>query len=138
LNGIFRAVPTLETASIWPEAATVLAPALELAARFYSADDIQSRLADERMQLFVFELDGRVRMACVTQVENYPRGKALSIVVVGGEGFGLWQDWLRDLAVCAQQMGCGILRSVGRDGWERAAGFKKMGTAYLMEIEDVR
>ena len=130
----FRAVPSLETVSIWPEAAAVLTPAL--IARFYNAEDIQSRLADARMQLWVAEIDGRVRAACVTEVHNYPRCKALAVILAAGEGFGLWKDWLHDLATCGREMGCDLLISYGaRAGWERAAGLTKVGTTYMMDLK---
>lgn len=132
---IFRAVPYLETASIWPECAEVLKPALARAARFYNAGDIQSRLANARMQLWVAEVDGRVRTACVTEIQDYPRCRALGIVFAAGEGFGLWKEWLQDLLICGREMGCSVLVShAARDGWERAAGLRKFGTAFIMEI----
>ncbi len=138
MNLIFRAVPTLETASIWPEAAALLAPVLERLASRFLPSDIQSRLADERMQLFVAECDGRVTTACLTQVLMFPRCRTLDIVGIGGDGYGLWSAWFQDLINCAKLMDCQFISaSAGRDGWSRVmAGseLKKSGTMYQMEI----
>jgi hypothetical protein len=135
LNGVFRAVPTLEIASLWPGVAVILAPAIKRAELFYKADDIRQRLADERMQLWVIESNGAVRMALITEVLVYPQIKALGIPFAAGEGFGLWKHILQDLSECGRQFGCrAIVSQAARDGWERAAGFKKVGTAYAMEL----
>jgi len=135
---VFRAVPTLETASIWPEAAAVLAPVLERLAVRFLPSDIQSRLADERMQLFVAECGGRVKTACVTQVLTFPRCRALDIIGIAGNGHDLWREWFVDLMNCARLMNCQfITASAGRDGWARVmkeSGLQKMGIQYQMEI----
>lgn len=135
---IFRAVPTLETASIWPEATVVLAPVLERLANRFLPGDIQSRLADERMQLFVAECKGRVTTACLTQVLTFPRSRILDIVGIGGDGYGLWQAWFADLMNCARLMDCQFVSaSAGRDGWARVmkdSRLMKLGTMYQCEV----
>lgn len=131
----FRAVPTLEVAKVWPQAETLLAPALEMVTLFYRAEDIRERLVDDRMQLWVIEDGARMRMALVTQILTYPRARAVSLVLCGGEGFGLWKNVLQDMASWGRGIGCrAIVGHAGRDGWERAAGLTKIGSAYSMEI----
>jgi hypothetical protein len=137
--GIFRGVPRLEVPSIWPEALAVLVPALAqsgLRGRF-TPDDFLSRLTDERMQLWVFEIGGDVAAACITEVFDYPRAKALRIIAVAGEGYQLWPHWFSDVRRWAKAIGCRFMESSGRDGWARVmkdSGLEKIGVMYAAEI----
>lgn len=137
LIGFLRGVPRLEVPSIWPETATILAPAVELSHGRWHLDDVLSYLTDERMQLWVFEVGYRVRTACVTHITQYPRCKALQIIFIGGEGFGLWPQWFERLSAWGRELGCRFIEGDGRFGWERemkAAGLRKIGSRYMKEL----
>lgn len=117
----------------------MLAPAITRLRGRYHVDDILSRLGDERMQLWVFEVDGAVRTACVTQVIVYPRCKALQVFLVAGDGFDFWPQWMAVLREWARDIGCRFIEGSGRDGWARSmksAGLHKTGSRYCMEITD--
>lgn len=135
----FRIVPTLETASLWPEVVEVLQLALDRIAWAYKPEDIQSRIAHEQMHLGVFEVDGRVTTACVTEVIQFPRCRALNVFLIGGNGFGMWTQWFEDIRNVAKILGCRYVIGTGRDGWERVVeknGMRKVGNLYRTEVCD--
>jgi hypothetical protein len=137
--GVFRCVPRLEIPSIWPEALAVLTPAFNMPglAERYLPDDILSRLTDARWQLWVFEVDDKVTTACITTVDVYPRMKAVRICAIAGTGFQLWEEWLRDIAEWAQEIGCRKLIGDGRMGWKRIVPMEFLGASYSAEVSDL-
>ena len=137
----FRAVPRLETPSIWPEAWEILQAAYRRPglAGLFDSGDVLSRLTDARAQLWVAETENRMTTACITQIEQYPRGKICRIVAIAGDGHGLWRDWFTEIARWARNEGCQFVRGEGRSGWERImadAGLKRLGSVYSMETTD--
>lgn len=124
---------------MWPEVAKVLQAALDLTEGRWTADDVWSRVEQEQFQLWVFEIGHEVKTVCITHVHNYPRCRALQIVFIAGEGYGLWPHWFKDLSRWAKSIGCKFVEGDGRFGWERemkSIGLRKIGSRYSMEIKD--
>ena len=77
----------------------------------YHWRDIEDRLADGRMQAFV-----RGNSMLITQINLYPRAKALDFVAAVGD----LDDWreIHDEAIAfADEKNISLIRAYGRRGW---------------------
>ena len=64
--------------------------------------------------------------AAVTEVLQYPRKKALSVVFLSGDDFSEWMPEIDQKFVdFAKVLGCDFVEACGRAGWERKV--KKLG-----------
>lgn len=97
----------------------------------YTLEDIIERIEDGRMQSFV-QGDTWV----VTQVNEFPRRKALDIVFVVGFMADAIQALPQIYEFAEEIDATMVMASVGRDGWWSYAqpGWKKLGSVYAREL----
>lgn len=77
----------------------------------YLASDILRLVKEGRMQMFC---EGE--SIAVTQIANFPRGKALEIIAVVGD-IGELRVLHDRLLVFAAEIGAGVIQAFGRKGW---------------------
>ena len=84
------------------------------------AEDAIENVLNKSMQLWVVLVSGQLKAVCVTQIDQYKRGKVLSAPIIGGEDMDKWVEALDDtLTRYAKEQGCVLLSGGGRKGWER-------------------
>lgn len=87
----------------------------------YTPEFITEQIATGHMQCFV--VGG---LLFVTQVEEFPNGKALRIILAAGKNMPEWIDAANEFVEgMARLNGCRMLLSSGRPGWKSEA--KKHG-----------
>lgn len=72
----------------------------------------------------------------VTQVVEFPRGKALDIFLIVGEWNHL-EDLFTQLQTYAADTGCTLMRAFGREGWRRAAEARGWRADMRVFLKDV-
>lgn len=77
----------------WSEAEAVLASACRRSGGQLTVDSVKRMLLDGRTQLW-FEVRNDWRLAAVTAVVEYPAGRSLSVLLLGGHGMRFWLDRL--------------------------------------------
>lgn len=96
----------------------------------YSIEDVLAELQREMQLLWVVYNEEKAKaVGClVTEVLGYPRHKALSIFLLGGDDFSEIVTLLDELKDYAVGVGCKTIEFYGRDGWEKTLkdyGFEK-------------
>jgi hypothetical protein len=119
-------VPTRLVPAVWDEAATLLAPAIEMAAGRHSLSSTLDQLRNGHMQLFLAVKDDRPIAAAVTQVLEYPAAGWLVVLFCGGKGLPDWgKDGIAAIEDWARRCGCSGVEIIGRAGWAMALGYEK-------------
>lgn len=108
-------VPAWDMDMAWP----LVVPMIERPLARQQALDLASvyqMLVTGRANLWLMDR----RAACVTQIQEYPRGRVCQIVLAGGDGVHDWIDELHEtVRRHARFYGCKKLRINGRIGWLR-------------------
>lgn len=96
----------------------------------YSLNDILEQIADGRMQSFC-----RGETWAVTQINEYPRRKALDLVFVVGDMEEL-ERMESDIIAFGRKMGCTLIMTNGRMGWlkKKFKGWKAVSCMFVKEI----
>lgn len=82
---------------------------------------ITEKIADGTMQCFLFG-----ESVVVTQIEQFPNGRALRVILSAGKNMPEWIDAANEFVEgMARLNGCRMLLSSGRPGWKSEA--KKHG-----------
>jgi hypothetical protein len=81
--------------------------------------DVLEDIAAERAQLWVICDGPNVRMALVTRILEYPRGRAMLIQLCGGGPIAECLTLLAELEGHARGLGCAWMEVRGRKGWSR-------------------
>lgn len=119
-------VPTRLVPAVWDEAATLLAPAIEMAAGRHSLSSTLDQLRSGHMQLFLVVKEDAPVAAAVTQVLEYPAASWLVVLFCGGRGLPEWgKDGIAAIEDWARRCGCSGVEIVGRAGWAMALGYEK-------------
>ena len=112
---------------VWRDTEPLLAKAVALNGCL-DTDDVREFIRAGAMDLLVVE-DAETReivAALTTEIQQYPKKKALRIVLAGGERLSEWMDSMHALIEDgARRAGCEVLEIIGRGGWVRA--LKKLG-----------
>lgn len=86
----------------------------------YKSDDIKKFLLGRDCQLWIAVRRSQVLAACVTEVINYPRKRALSVLMLTGKERESWQHLYKEnIEKWAKEIGCDLIESQARVGWER-------------------
>ena len=111
------------TTQLWPYYGDLIRQALDHGHGDLSWQDVMKKLSEGRMQLWLAsepeDGDMNVLAAMVTEVKVYPQQKVANIVLLAGDGFDRWVDYLSVVEAWAIAQGCAELRMEGRRGWER-------------------
>lgn len=125
----FVAPKTIESA--WKYCEHMLAKAVKHARGELDMEDVRKECLENNMQLWmVFTAEPEFLGAAVTQLVQYPRLKAVRIVLLGGKDFVSWKLKLdQELCEFARREGCGRMEAFGRAGFVRSLqdlGYEKM------------
>jgi hypothetical protein len=82
----------------------------------YDLDDVLQRLYKEECCLWVLEKDMKIQACVVTEIINYPQGRALNIWLLGGEDFKEWKDCIASLESYARHYRCDFITGMARPG----------------------
>ncbi|MDD9727228.1 hypothetical protein PVV74_17340 [Roseovarius sp. SK2] len=106
-------------------------PALDLHDT-HDIEDIERAVASGHMQLWLGE-----RGALVTEIQSYPKLKALHIFLAGGE-MDQCLDFLPSIYVWAEMQGCGQVTLSGRTGWKRVLADDGWTQASIVMSRDIK
>jgi len=119
-------VPTRLIPAVWDEAASLLAPAIELAAGRHTLASTLDQLRSGHMQLFFAIRNDIPTAAAVTQVLEYPAASWLVVLFCGGKGLPDWgKDGIAAIEDWARRCDCKGVEIIGRAGWAMALGYEK-------------
>lgn len=74
------------------------------------------------------------RSAAVTQIEEHPRLKALTVWLAGGDLGELKDVLLPQAEAFARAQGCRFLAVTGRQGWARTLGYRPIHWTCAKEL----
>jgi len=138
----FGAVPPEHVALVWPDAETLLAPAIATAGGRYMPADIYEQLKTGELLLWIAAEDMVPVAAITTRIARYPQFRALSMDWIGGSRM---KDWLplahETLLRYAEQNDCTQFEGYGRKGWSRwlrKFGWEPEYIAYRMDLDHGR
>jgi hypothetical protein len=129
-------VPPALIDHMWPHVLGFLQPAIDRCKGLYAADDIKRFAGTGGMQLWIVVRGEAMQGAIVTEIVAYPRAAACWVAFVGGNGLDGAPEIMDALADWARSQGCVGMRSEGRRGWARAAGFDEVGSVLWRDIGD--
>lgn len=118
-----------EAVQLWPQIEKALSGTLALVKETHLPTDVLAAILTGQMFLFVAVEGDKIKGACVAHFTFYPRMKALTAFLVGGEEMPSWIEAMDAATVqFAKSHGCGRMEAGGRKGWVRAAGYEEYGT----------
>jgi hypothetical protein len=97
----------------------------------YCLDDIHEGLCNGSMQLWTYA-DNRAAM--VTAIQEKDGIKFLLFLTMGGEGLGVWLQYLPLVEEWARDEGCTEARIYGRHGWAKVTGYEVQYTKMVKRI----
>lgn len=105
----------------------------------YNITDVLDAIRDGMQMLWVVynEEKAKAQGCLVTEILAYPRAKALSIFLLGGDDFSEIIALLDELKDYAQGNGCKTIEFYGREGWEKVLephGFEKTHIVMRLNI----
>ncbi len=140
-SGCTKVIP-LEGALVpyyWGMVAPMLEAALDEGGGELDLDVVYKRLGEQYMQLLIAVEHDRILAAFVTEVVNYPKKRALRIVLAGGTGARKWREALREVMHAgAKAIGAQRIEIFGRKGWQKIlAAYPTCKVRYYVITEDV-
>ena len=101
----------------------------EIHTRETSLEQFRQALLAEKQQLWGLQDERGVHLVCVTEILDTPRGKVCHIQAAAGKAphrelrqlFERIRDWAREI-------GCVLLRIVGRKGWRKLLSLRETGS----------
>lgn len=113
----------------WTAAEPYLARALDKGGgvQDWAMEDVYTMACHDQVALWGLESDGQLFGACVTTVTNYPRRRALEILLMGADDDreDAWRECLEQLRQVARTLGAGTIQGTGRPGWARKLGARE-------------
>jgi len=91
----------------------------------HAIEDVERQIAEGRLQFWPGE-----KCACVTEIIEYPRLKALNFFLIGGDLSELLQKMEPAVIAWAKAAGCTRVASTGRKGWSKA--LKPLGYEHVL------
>jgi hypothetical protein len=133
-----RGIPPEVVGHLWPHVVGFLKPAIDRCRGLYHEDDVQRFATTGHMQLWAVIRGESIRGAIVTEIVRYPRAACCWVAFVGGTGIDDAPEIMDALGDWALGQGCAGIRSEGRRGWARAAGFEEVGAILWKDLRDER
>lgn len=126
-----RLPPLEELALRWAEIEPLLRKATVRTGCYEPVDLLQMALMG-RAGIWIAERDGKILVAIVTEVKQYPRRRVLEVMFGGGSDMGEWIEPMVDaLDEHGRAAGCSHVATIGRKGWARAWGADVRGDVLL-------
>lgn len=134
-------IPNHEVDLIWNQIKDYVEDAAKYTYGRFTANDIRNGIKNNlNQQLWVAHDDEIIHGFVVTEPIDYPQLKAMIMLFIGGFDLHLWKDnMLSTIQKFAYSIGCDIIESQGRPGWERLFkndGYKKRFVAYELPVEE--
>lgn len=126
-------------ARIWPEVEELLAPAITRSGGRLSPATVFDALWAGDMQLWLaYDREGNPIGAVVTEIAIYRTGlKTVRGLLLGGRDMQTWLPAVaHEIEAWARGHGCRYVEGGGRKGFERATGWKAVGTEYEKDLSD--
>ena len=103
----------------WPRIVSWIIPAIDRGSGRYTVADIYNAISQKSMVAFVLYQDGEATAVCVVEIITYPAKKAISIVIMVGQGREDWLHHLTQIEDFGRERDCQIIEAWARPGWER-------------------
>lgn len=141
INMQITIIPNHEVDNIWNQIKDYAEGAAKYTYGRFTANDIRNGIKNNlNQQLWVAHDDGVIYGFVVTEPLDYPQLKSMIMYFTGGFDLHLWKyDMLSTIQKFAYSIGCDIIESQGRPGWERLFkndGYKKRFVAYELPVEE--
>jgi hypothetical protein len=135
---MLRLLAVEEVMSRWAELTPMLNAAIEYSHGDFLLEDVQRDLIAGTMQLWALEnITGSLHSICTTQIIDYDRQRACSIVTATGGIDTRWASAITVIGKWAKARNCVRLEAHARRGWLRRAdtfGFKHLDTTIYKEL----
>lgn len=123
---------------IWDSIHPLIEQALAYSDGEYNAGDIYSLLMYQRMQLWIAATDDELIGMVITEINEYPRKKIGSMVLVAGLGLDDWEFIFPEIEQWMYEQGVDSVRNLGRVGWRRGAKRHGYEAAYCVYSKPLR
>jgi hypothetical protein len=115
-----KAIPAKDVMEHWQELAPYIQLALDAGAGHLWLEDVQQAAIKGLFHLIAIHIDEALCAVLVTELCQYPRKRALRVILGGGIGLDLWATSVEAyLQAGAEAMGCDLIEIHGRPGWRR-------------------
>lgn len=129
----FMGVQVYQLREMWPVARGYILQAVERSAGEYDEASLYEALTNRSMQLWLlWEKEGGLLGAAITQVVNFPTRKVAEVVLAGGRDIHLWADQLEVVEAWARSVGADELRFLGRVGLDKVVREQGYVRAYTV------
>lgn len=122
-----------ESISYWDQIEPLIAKALTHGGVTYTPPDILKGILARDMKLWL-AFEGDLLKACaVTARVRYPRLKAITVLIIAGDGVDDWLMFSKDVEAWAKSDGAEAVEGPGRLGWKKKAkpyGYEPAVTIY--------
>ncbi len=106
--------------SLWPEVEPLIAKGLKKSRGEYLPEDIYLALKKEYQHLLVTVENDVIIGACITEVIQYPRKKAMHVVLLGGARLNEWFEAVFEVVrQGAENIGADFIQTWGRKGFHK-------------------
>ncbi|KKN03746.1 hypothetical protein LCGC14_1104610 [marine sediment metagenome] len=114
---------------VWGEVRETLLKAIDHPSSGWTERSVLAGLLAETMNLWRFS-----ETALVTRIVDYPKHKLCELMFLSGGNMEQWLPYESTIAMWAGDRGCVQLSITGREGWERATGWKRVHTVLRKDI----
>ena len=120
-------VPVNDIRNVWGDISRHIKKATDYTYGRYEEIDVLHGCVTNKFHLWIVYSDGPEYIgAAITEVLDYPRKKALSVVFLSGDNFSEWMPEIdKKFVEFAKVLDCDFVEACGRAGWERKV--KKLG-----------
>ena len=120
-------VPVTDIRNVWGDISRHIKKATDYPYGRYEEIDVLHGCVTNKFHLWIVYSDGPEYIgAAITEVLDYPRKKALSVVFLSGDNFSEWMPEIdKKFVEFAKVLDCDFVEACGRAGWERKV--KKLG-----------
>lgn len=102
-------------------------------------DELYREILENQKQLWLFEDDGKVVLAVVTEIWKSAAGQICTIKIAAGTcGHEVLRNMSEEIEIWARNEGCVGIEICGRKGWSRVLdGFKQTGVILEKDLRQV-
>lgn len=115
----FTGVTAEQIPAVWPYVEKLIADALARGEPCFTAEDARGFLERGGWQLWVAHDGKSVRLACCTEILNFPKRKVCALPIVTGQDREDWIGNLQIIETWAAAQGCTLMKVTARPGWRR-------------------